>query len=178
MPKPRTPADDTVAVLFDFDAQDASQLSVTAGARAVRLSAGDADGWTRVRLGAAQGLVPTAYLAGSDAAAPTTAAQRPRTNTLTLRGLSGGGESATDTPDSLTQDQDQSQDQDGAARLTVCYRALYDYAPRAEGERSLQAGQALWVLADVAGDGDGWLMAADGSGLVPANHLNQDEEVA
>ncbi|KAJ2721608.1 Protein BZZ1 [Coemansia sp. Benny D115] len=163
-----------VAVVYDFEGDGTSTLTVHAGDRVRVVEAdGDGSGWTEVVLiNGQQGMVPTAYIDMSSYRAPT--AQTGGQQTVGGRALLMEP-SARPHASSVSSGAMSLRSATTAAAGGVEYVvALYDFAGRDADELSVKAGDRIQVVSrDI---GEGWLQASiDGrEGRLPASYVTSE----
>lgn len=125
----------------------------------------DGSGWTRVRAGLIEGLVPSAYLELLPSALSSAAHTRPssvHSNSGSSMGMSGSG--------TLKKKGPAVAPKRGAKKLRHV-EALYEYAAGSEAEHSMVEGERFVLVKE--DPGDGWIEVEKGGrvGSVPANYV-------
>ncbi|KAG8168350.1 hypothetical protein KVR01_001099 [Diaporthe batatas] len=154
-------------MLFTFEASGDGELSVPEGRELVVLEADSGSGWTKVRAGYKEGLVPTSYIEILPAAAiapqHTGASARPP-STYSNSGSSIGGTPAVKKKGPAVAPRR------GAKKLRYV-EALYDYTAQSDTEHTMVEGERFVLIKE--DPGDGWAEVEKG-GLtksVPASYV-------
>lgn len=152
-------------MLFTFEANGEEELSVPEGRELVVLEPDSGSGWTKVRAGYKEGIVPTSYLEMLPASAivpqHTGASARPP-STYSNSGSSIGGAAKKKGPAVAPRR--------GAKKLRYV-EALYDYTAQSDTEHSMLEGERFVLIKD--DPGDGWAEVEKGgvTKSVPASYV-------
>ncbi|POS80275.1 hypothetical protein DHEL01_v201325 [Diaporthe helianthi] len=154
-------------MLFTFEASGDGELSAPEGREVVVLEADSGSGWTKVRAGYKEGIVPTSYLEMLPASAivpqHTGASARPP-STYSNSGSSIGGASVVKKKGPAVAPRR------GAKKLRYV-EALYDYTAQSDTEHTMVEGERFVLIKE--DPGDGWAEVEKG-GLtksVPASYV-------
>ena len=162
---PQSVLPERLTVLYDFAAEDPSELSAAAGetveAHPDQVGMGAGPGWCAVRNAKGRaGLIPTSFLQLVTEVALQSQLEE-------LRRQLAEAQSAAATPR-------------GGGAAAAMARSLHDFEAEEDNELSVRAGQLLTIISREGDHGEGWCLArrVDGStGLIPLAFLEEGESV-
>lgn len=173
-PPPSGPPEVKGRMLYAYEAGGEGELTVADGQDVTILEPDDGSGWMKVRAGAREGLVPTAYVEVLAAATPPTTAST-FSSTRPDSTYSASSASTTNLAAQLTGGKKKGPavaPKRGAKKLKYV-EALYEYNAQSEVEHSMAEGERFVLINMDAGDG--WAdVEKDGVvRSVPANYIQQ-----
>ncbi|TKA63630.1 hypothetical protein B0A49_06899 [Cryomyces minteri] len=162
-------------MLYPYQQNGEGEISVEDGREVVIVEPDDGSGWTRVRSGSSEGLVPAAYLSVLPSTPTSTAAS---TYPATFNGRPNSAYSASTVSLAGSLSSSTGGKKKGPAvapkrggKKLKYVEAMYEYAARSEAEHSMLEGERFVLIK--GDEGDGWAEVEKG-GLVksvPANYL-------
>ncbi|KAK5172464.1 hypothetical protein LTR04_003962 [Oleoguttula sp. CCFEE 6159] len=166
-------------MLYPYQRNGEGEISVEDGREVVIVEPDDGSGWTRVRSGSSEGLVPAAYLSvlpstptsTSASTYPATFNGRPNSaysaSTVSLAGSLSSSTGGKKKGPAVAPKR-------GAKKLKYV-EAMYEYAARSEAEHSMLEGERFVLIK--GDEGDGWAEVEKG-GLVKSVPANYVQDVA
>ncbi|KKA30713.1 hypothetical protein TD95_004439 [Thielaviopsis punctulata] len=154
-------------MLYAFDGSSEGELSVPEGREVVVLETDDGSGWTKVRLGYKEGVVPTSYLEIS--AAPAVAVAAPSV-IATAPEPAARPSSVYSTDGGVKKKGPAVAPRRGAKKLKYV-EALYAYTAQSDSEHSMMEGERFVLVKE--DPGDGWVEVEKGGAVksVPASYV-------
>ncbi|KAK8903502.1 hypothetical protein QC760_007976 [Botrytis cinerea] len=146
-------------MLYAYDANGGEEVTVSEGEEITILEPDDG-GWTKIKHGSKEGLVPTAYLE----ILPPSSPPNPTTRPISIISTSGSSISAGKKQGPVVAPKR------GAKKLKYV-EALYEYTARTDAEHNMAEGERFVLIKD--DPGDGWMEVEKGGHVksVPANYV-------
>ncbi|RFU26230.1 hypothetical protein B7463_g10108, partial [Scytalidium lignicola] len=150
-------------MLYTYEANVDGEITVPEGRDVIIIEADDGSGWTKVRAGYKEGLVPTSYL--EITASQPAGAARPSSM------MSNSSSSITNSAGTVKKQGPAVAPKRGAKKLKYV-EALYDYTAQSDAEHSMSEGERFVLIK--ADPGDGWAEVEKGgvTKSVPANYVH------
>ncbi|KAF7887490.1 hypothetical protein EAF00_009784 [Botryotinia globosa] len=146
-------------MLYTYDANGGEEVTVSEGEEVTILEPDDG-GWTKIKHGSKEGLVPTAYLEVLRPSSPPNPTNRP----ISIVSTSGSSISTGKKQGPVVAPKR------GAKKLKYV-EALYEYTARTDAEHNMVEGERFVLIKD--DPGDGWMEVEKGGHIksVPANYV-------
>ncbi|CAD6442587.1 1bd6a179-2d7e-417e-9a9a-23616566bf6b [Sclerotinia trifoliorum] len=146
-------------MLYAYDANGSEEVTVAEGSEVIILEPDDG-GWTKIKYGSKEGLVPTAYLEILPPSSSHNSTNRP----VSIISTSGSSISA-------SKKQGPAVAPKRGAKVLKYVEALYEYTAQSEAEHSMVEGERFVLIKE--DPGDGWAEVEKGGHVksVPANYL-------
>ncbi|KAH8808069.1 hypothetical protein F5884DRAFT_821527 [Xylogone sp. PMI_703] len=149
-------------MLYAYEARGDGELSVPDGREITILEPDDGSGWTKVRVGYKEGLVPTAYFEIT--------ASQPASTARPASMMSNSSSSITNSAGTVKKQGPAVAPKRGAKKLKYV-EALYDYTAQSDAEHSMTEGERFVLIKE--DPGDGWAEVEKGgvTRSVPASYV-------
>ncbi|KAL6708567.1 Protein BZZ1 [Coniothyrium glycines] len=159
-------------MLYAYQENGEGELTVAEGRDVTILEPDDGSGWTRVRAGSKEGLVPSAYVEILTATPPTTASTFSSTRPDSTYSASSASTSNFNAGPATKKKGPAVAPKRGAKKLKYV-EALYDYTAQSEAEHSMSEGDRFVLINMEAGDGWADVEREGVVRSVPANYIQQ-----